>query len=360
MEMTTIIQTAINKRLNAVDQLCLPIIKSSIESASTMIANAYLNDGKVITAGNGGSASMSMHFSAELNGRYNDNRNPRRAISLCADMATVTCIANDFGYERIFSRQIESLADKGDVFVAFTTSGKSRNIIEALCQCRAMGVSTISIVGKADDNISKLSDLVIEIPDDNTSIVQEFHLQIVHIIAEIVESMAKEPRDAWAKALSLADEGYHCLLLDRDGVVSRAKANGYVATNPDRVCPTDQKTVLVDCGSLQKCIEHATGRKPDIVLGKPDPTMLDGIMHRHGLKPEEIIMTGDRIYTDTAMAHNAGAVGVLVLSGETTLETALKVAEDARNNPAPEFFPPDLIVRDIRELGDLILRSKGI
>ena len=132
----------------------------------------------------------------------------------------------------------------------------------------------------------------------------------------------------------------------------------YVATNPDRVCPTDQRTVLVDCGSLQRCIEHATGRKPDIVLGKPDPTMLDGIMHRHGLKPEEIAMAGDRIYTDTAMAHNAGAVGVLVLSGETTLDTALKVAEDARTNPAPEFFPPDVIVRDIRELGDLILRSK--
>lgn len=134
----------------------------------------------------------------------------------------------------------------------------------------------------------------------------------------------------------------------------------YIATNPDRVCPTDQKTVLVDCGSLQKCIEHATGRKPDIVLGKPDPTMLEGIMHKLGLKPEEIIMTGDRIYTDTAMAHNAGAVGVLVLSGETTIETALKVAEDARTNPAPEFFPPDLIVRDIRELGDLILEAKNL
>lgn len=132
----------------------------------------------------------------------------------------------------------------------------------------------------------------------------------------------------------------------------------YIATNPDKVCPTDQKTVLVDCGSLQRCIEHATGRKPDIVLGKPDPTMLQGIMHRHGLKPEEVIMTGDRIYTDTAMAHNAEAVGVLVLSGETTIETALKVAEDARNNPAPEFFPPDIIVRDIRELGDLIIEAK--
>lgn len=133
----------------------------------------------------------------------------------------------------------------------------------------------------------------------------------------------------------------------------------YVATNPDRVCPTNQRIVLVDCGSLQRCIEHATGRKPDIVLGKPDPTMLFGIMDRHGIKPEEIAMIGDRIYTDTAMAHNAGAVGVLVLSGETTLETAEKVAEDARTNPNPEFYPPDVIVRDIAELGELILAAKA-
>ena len=132
----------------------------------------------------------------------------------------------------------------------------------------------------------------------------------------------------------------------------------YVATNPDRVCPTDQRVVLVDCGSLQKCIEHATGHRPDIVLGKPDPTMLQGIMDRHGLRSEEIAMVGDRIYTDTAMAHNAGAVGVLVLSGETTLETAEKVAEDARTNPNPEFYPPDIIVRDIEELGELILEAK--
>lgn len=134
----------------------------------------------------------------------------------------------------------------------------------------------------------------------------------------------------------------------------------YVATNPDRVCPTDLPVILVDCGSLQKCIEHATGRRPDIVLGKPDPTMLQGIMDRHGLQPEEIAMVGDRIYTDTAMAHNAGAVGVLVLSGETTLETAEKVAEDARTNPDPEFYPPDVIVRDIAELGELIRAAKGL
>ena len=132
----------------------------------------------------------------------------------------------------------------------------------------------------------------------------------------------------------------------------------YIATNPDRVCPTDQKVVLVDCGSMCKCIEHATGRQPDITLGKPDPNMLYGIMERLDLKPEEVAMVGDRIYTDTATAHNAGAFGVLVLSGETTLEVVDKVAEDARNNPAPEFFPPDLVCRDVKELGELLIQSR--
>jgi len=98
----------------------------------------------------------------------------------------------------------------------------------------------------------------------------------------------------------------------------------YIATNPDRVCPTDQPTVLVDCGSICACLEHATGRRPDITLGKPDPNMLSGILSRHGLQPYEIAMVGDRIYTDVQMAHNAGAMGVLVLSGETTLDVADK------------------------------------
>lgn len=132
----------------------------------------------------------------------------------------------------------------------------------------------------------------------------------------------------------------------------------YVATNPDWVCPTDRRTILVDCGSLQKCIEAATGRRPDKVLGKPDPTMLDGIRDRYGLAPDEIAMVGDRIYTDIAMGHNAGALSVLVLSGETTLETALQVEEDARNNPAPVHWPADVIVRDIASLGDLLTKSR--
>ena len=133
----------------------------------------------------------------------------------------------------------------------------------------------------------------------------------------------------------------------------------YIATNPDRVCPTDQRTILGDCGSIGRCSESASGRKPDITLGKPDPNMLYGIMDKYGLKPEEVAMVGDRIYTDTATAHNAGAFGVLVLSGETTLETAEKVAADAASNPDPEFYPPDLIVRDVKELGDLIIACRA-
>jgi NagD protein len=123
--------------------------------------------------------------------------------------------------------------------------------------------------------------------------------------------------------------------------VSREKP--YLATNPDRVCPTDQRTILIDCGSICACIEHATGRRPDTVLGKPDPRMLGGIISRYRLKPHEIAMVGDRIYTDMLMARNAGALGVLVLTGECT------AADAATANPAP-----DLMLPSVRELGELL------
>ncbi len=120
----------------------------------------------------------------------------------------------------------------------------------------------------------------------------------------------------------------------------------YIATNPDRVCPTDQPVVLVDCGSICACITHATGRTPDITLGKPDPNMLSGILHRYGLESDEVAMVGDRIYTDIEMAHNANAFGVLVLSGETTLDIA---------DAAPK--QPHLICDSIEVLGELIAES---
>jgi NagD protein len=117
----------------------------------------------------------------------------------------------------------------------------------------------------------------------------------------------------------------------------------YIGTHPDRVCPTDLPTVMVDCGSLLACLETATGRAPTAVLGKPSPRMLAGILQRHGLHPSELAMVGDRTYTDMAMAQAVGAVGVLVLTGETTLEEAH--AYDP---------PPDLVLPSIRELGEML------
>jgi NagD protein len=122
----------------------------------------------------------------------------------------------------------------------------------------------------------------------------------------------------------------------------------FLATNPDRVCPTDQPTVLVDCGAICAMLEQAAGRPPDITLGKPDPAMLTGILARHHLQPQQIAMVGDRIYTDVAMAHRAGAFGVLVLSGEAT------AADAAAADPAP-----DLVVPSLAEFGALLAEARG-
>lgn len=122
----------------------------------------------------------------------------------------------------------------------------------------------------------------------------------------------------------------------------------FLATNPDFVCPTDQPNVLVDCGSICAALEKAAGRAPDRVFGKPDPSMLTGIMARHNLEPDQIAMVGDRIYTDMLMAHRAGALGVLVLTGEATARDAQQA--DPR---------PHLVVPSLAEFGALMAGTRG-
>ena len=122
----------------------------------------------------------------------------------------------------------------------------------------------------------------------------------------------------------------------------------YIATNPDKVCPTNLPVILVDCGSVCAGLEKATGRKPDVVIGKPDPRMLDGIIHRYNLQPEEVAMVGDRIYTDIMTAKNAKALGVLVLSGETKEEDL--VTSETK---------PDIVAEDLSEFGSMIINSLG-
>lgn len=117
----------------------------------------------------------------------------------------------------------------------------------------------------------------------------------------------------------------------------------YLATNPDWVCPTDETTVLIDCGSLCSCIEAATGRKPDKILGKPQPEMLNAVIESKGLNVDQVAIVGDRIYTDIQMAHSTGILSILVLSGET----ALHEVEEAN-------LKPHIVIPSIKELGYLI------
>lgn len=123
----------------------------------------------------------------------------------------------------------------------------------------------------------------------------------------------------------------------------------YLATNPDHVCPTDEEIVLPDCGAICAALELAANRKPDIILGKPNPDMLSGILTERNLKPENIAMVGDRIYTDILMAQKANVFSVLVLSGESTLEDGEGMEQH-----------PDLIVDSINELGNLLVENKEI
>lgn len=127
-----------------------------------------------------------------------------------------------------------------------------------------------------------------------------------------------------------------------------AQEKPFLASHPDRICPTDEPTVLVDCGAVCAALREATGRGPKVVLGKPDPRMLRGLLQRHRLQPESLAMVGDRLYTDIEMARRTGVLGVLVLSGEATME-------DTAGYP----FPPDLIVSDIAELGRELMRIQS-
>lgn len=255
-----------------------------------------------------------------------------------------------------FTRKFLSDMSDAGIGYSFLTNNPSRSVADYLKKLEGLGIEADQ-TNMYTTSLAAIDYIKVHYPDARRLFLLGTPSMISQFEMEGFESCADDPDDVPDVLVVAFDMTLEYSRLCRAAWWASQNIP-YIATNPDRVCPTDQPNVLVDCGSICKCIEHATGRKPDITLGKPDPNMLKGILDRHGLAPDEVAMVGDRIYTDTAMAHNAGAFGVLVLSGETTLQTAEAVAEDARTNHAPEFFPPDLICRDIEELGQLILASK--
>ena len=159
---------------------------ASIIEASNLLVEAINSNHCVFIAGNGGSAAHAQHFSAELVSRFIIDRNPLPAVALTTDSSIITAIANDYGYEKVFERQIGGLARKGDVFIGFTTSGKSKNIINAFKKTNEMNISSIGICGEFGIEGIK-PDFEILIPSSSTPLIQEMHGITCHLICDLVE-----------------------------------------------------------------------------------------------------------------------------------------------------------------------------
>ncbi len=147
--------------------------------------------GTLFFAGNGGSAADAQHLATEYVVRYQTNRPAMRAIALTTDTSLLTACANDLGFDEVFSRQVEALADTGDLLVLHSTSGESPNVIRAAQAARARGVTVIAFLGKGGGQLKALADASLVIPTDNTARIQELHLAIEHVICDIVEDRLK-------------------------------------------------------------------------------------------------------------------------------------------------------------------------
>lgn len=206
-------------------------IQNKILKSAQILAECLKLGGKIITAGNGGSASQSEHFSSEMMGRLKNSRTPFPSLSLSSNASLLTCIGNDFGFERIFSRQIEGIGTTKDVFIAFTTSCKSRNIIEALNVCKSSNIKSIVFTGQCVHDIDLLAEEIIMIPSNDVQIIQECHDIISHIVCELVEEIVDlKTVNEWEQIKNEFKNGYKFLILDRDGVVNITKPNGYISS----------------------------------------------------------------------------------------------------------------------------------
>jgi D-sedoheptulose 7-phosphate isomerase len=161
--------------------------------ASAMIA-ALRAGNKILLIGNGGSAADAQHIAAEIIGRYKQDRPAYAALALTTDTSALTAIANDYGFEQVFARQIEGLGQRGDVLLAISTSGRSANIVAALRTARERGLVTIGFTGSKGQSLGALCDHLLVSPSDDTPVIQQIHLTVAHGICDQIEqSMMREP-----------------------------------------------------------------------------------------------------------------------------------------------------------------------
>lgn len=170
-----------------VKRLVRESLVSKIAQAAGLIIEAYRKGGKLLLFGNGGSAADAQHIAAELIGRFERERRPLPAIALPADTSSVTAIANDYGYEFTFARQVEALAQEGDVVIGISTSGDSPNVLEAVKAAQEKGIKTIGLSGRGGGKLRELAELCITVPSDSIPRIQETHITIGHIVCSLID-----------------------------------------------------------------------------------------------------------------------------------------------------------------------------
>ncbi|PDW76893.1 phosphoheptose isomerase, partial [Helicobacter pylori] len=158
----------------------LESLQEALKQSVHLLTETLENQGKILICGNGGSASDAQHFAAELTGRYKLERKGLSAISLNTDTSALTAIANDYGYEEVFARQVEALGVKNDVLIGISTSGNSKNVLKAYEKAKDLGMKTLSLAGRDGGKMKPLSDMALIVPSDDTPRIQEMHILMIH------------------------------------------------------------------------------------------------------------------------------------------------------------------------------------
>ena len=178
---------ALDERTRLMNELATPSMGRTIEQLIDRITTAVTRDRKVLLFGNGGSAATAQHIAAELVGRYERTGRALPAMALTTDSSVLTAVANDYGYDRVFERQIDGLARPGDVAIAFSTSGRSKNVLRGLRAATRRGATAAALLGSGGGPARRLAEVAIVVPSSRTPLIQEAHDIIMHVICEAID-----------------------------------------------------------------------------------------------------------------------------------------------------------------------------
>jgi D-sedoheptulose 7-phosphate isomerase len=192
--MKKVVEDYLDQHLQTIHQVRASLLPQIVDCAEVMIA-ALQGGHKILIMGNGGSAADAQHFAAELVGRFRRERQGLAAVALSTDSSILTAIGNDYGFEAIFSRQIEALALPGDIVIGISTSGQSQNVLKAIEAASVLGCQSIGLLGKDGGRLATAVTYPLTVAGDQTSCIQEAHIMIIHMLCELVESHMAVKRD---------------------------------------------------------------------------------------------------------------------------------------------------------------------